>query len=162
HHSLRIHPDSISSGLLADRETDGLYSLLRWHRAQIDPAPFHRVASPKRIPQRVKLLFRQITDPRLLLVHRQLQLRHHHPHLRQSLLRPNSTANDKIIGIVHDVSFPTLFVPEFLPSQHEPSHVQVAKQRADRRPLWSAPTFVPIACTPTFISTLVSFIDGSF
>src|SRR5215470_4757825 len=162
HHSLRIYPDSISSGFFADRATDALYSLLRWHRAQIDPVPFHRVASPKRIPEKVKLLFRQITDPRLLLVHRQLQLRHHHPHLRQSLLRPNSTTDDKVISIVHDVRLPTLLVPEFLPPQHEPSHVQVAEQRADRRPLWSASTFVPIARTPTLVPTLVGFLDGSF
>jgi len=35
----------------------------------------------------------------------------------------NSTADDEVIGIVHDVRFPTLLVPEFLPPQHEPSHV---------------------------------------
>jgi hypothetical protein len=61
-----------------------------------------------------------------------------------------------------DVSFPTLLVPECLPSQHEPSHVQVAEQRADRRPLGSASTFVPIARTPMFVPTLVGFFDGSF
>jgi hypothetical protein len=50
-------------------------------------------------------------------------------------------------------------VPEFLPTQHEPSHVQIAEQRTDRRPLWSTSTFVPIARTPTFVPTLVGFLD---
>src|SRR3984893_10362650 len=65
-------------------------------------------------------------------------------------------------ALVHDVRLPTLFVPEFLPPQHEPSHVQIAEQRTDRRPLWSTSTFVPIARTPTFVPTLVGFLDRSF
>src|SRR5271167_2538408 len=75
-------------------------------------------------------------------------------------LRP--AADDEVIGIVHDVRFPTLLVPEFLPPQHEPSHVQIAEQGTDRRPLWSTSTFVPIARTPTFVPTLVGFLDRSF
>src|SRR5262249_4999514 len=51
HHRLRIHPNRIPSGLRADRATDALHSLLRWHRAQVDPVPFHRVASPERNTQ---------------------------------------------------------------------------------------------------------------
>src|SRR6266853_766625 len=159
---LRILPDIVTPGLVADRSTDALHSFLRGYRAEIDSAPPHRVAPPERIPQKVKLLFRQITDPRLILVHRQLQLRHHRPHLGQSLLRSNSTADDKVIGVVHDVRFPTLFVPEFLPPQHKPSHVQIAEQRTDRGPLWRPSTLVPIARTLTFVSTLVAFFDGSF
>src|SRR6266446_1607546 len=162
HDRLRILPDFVTPGLVADRSTDALHSFLRGYRAEIDSAPPHRVAPPERVSQKVKLLFRQITDPRLILVHRQFQLRHHRPHLGQSLLRPHSTADDEIIGIVHDVRFPTLFVPEFLPPQHEPSHVQIAEQRTDRRPLWSASTFVPIARTPTFVPTFVGFLDRSF
>src|SRR5215472_645856 len=161
HHSLRIHPDSIPSGLIADRATDALHSFLRWHRAQVDPVPFHRVASPERIPEKIKLLFRQVADSRLLLIHRQLQPRHHHPHFRQGLLRPNSTTDDKIIGIVHDVSFPTLLVPEFLPPQHEPSHVQIAEQGADRRSLRRPPTFVPVARTSMFVPALVGLFYRS-
>jgi hypothetical protein len=48
------------------------------------------------VSQEIELLFRQITDPRLLFVHRQLQLRHHHPHLGQGWLRPSSTTDDKV------------------------------------------------------------------
>src|ERR1019366_8913835 len=126
-------------------------SFLGWYRAQIDSVPPHRVAAPERVSQKVKILFRQITDPRLILVHRQFQLRHHRPHLGQSFFRSHSTADDEVVGIVHDVRLPTLLVPEFLPPQHEPSHVQIAEQRTDRRPLWSTSTFVPIARTPTFV-----------
>src|SRR5262252_10270200 len=60
------------------------------------------------------------------------------------------------------MSFPTLLVPEFLPSQHEPSHVQVAEQRTDRRPLRRSSTFVPIARTPMFVPALVGLFDRSF
>src|SRR6266849_10465499 len=91
HYCLRILPDGISPGFVADGSTDALHPFLGRYRAQIDSAPPHRVAPPERMPQKVKLLFRQITDPRLTLVHRQLQLRHHRPHLGQSLLRSNST-----------------------------------------------------------------------
>src|SRR5438876_530149 len=146
--ALRILPDCVAPGLVADSSTDALHPFLRRYRAQKDSALPHRVAPPERIPQKVKLLFRQITDPRLTLVHRQLQLRHHHPHRGQSLLSSNSTADDEVIGIVHDVRSPTLFVPEFLPPQHEPSHVQITEQRTDRRSLRRTPTFVPIARTP--------------
>src|SRR5215831_1512077 len=162
HHRLRIHSNGIPSGLRADRATDALHSLLRWHRAQVDPVPFHRVASPERIPKKVKFLFRQVADSRLLLIHRQLQPRHHHPHLCQSWLRPNSTTDNKIIGVVDDRSVPTLLVPEFLPSQHEPSHVQVAEHRTDRRPLRRSSTFVLIARTPMFVPPLVGLFGRSF
>ena len=81
HDGLRILPDFVSSGFVADRSTDALHSFLRGYRAEIDSAPPHRVTPPERVSQKVKLLFRQITDPRLLLVHRQFQLRHHRPHL---------------------------------------------------------------------------------
>jgi len=45
-------------------------------------------------------------------------------------------------------------VPELLPPQHEPSHVQIAEQRTDRRPLWSTSTLVPIAPAPMLVPTL--------
>src|SRR5450631_973990 len=156
HDCLRILPDCVSSGLVADSATDALYPFLGRYRAQIDAAPPHRVTAPERVSQKVKLLLRQITDPRLVLVHRQLQLRHHHPHRGQSLIGAGPTADDEVIGIVHDVRFPTLLVPELLPPQHEPSHVQIAEQRTDRRPLWSTSTLVPIAPAPMLVPT----IDG--
>src|SRR5713101_6235227 len=83
HDCLRIPPDCVSPGLVADSSTDALHPFRGWYRAQIDSAPPHR----ERVSQKVKLLFRQITDPRLALVHRQLELRHYRPHRGQSLIR---------------------------------------------------------------------------
>jgi hypothetical protein len=53
-------------------------------------------------------------------------------------------------------------VPQFLPPQHEPAHVQITQQRADRRALWTTSTFVPISRASTLISVLVRFLDRSF
>src|SRR5262252_3397710 len=80
------------AGHLADRLTQTLHSLLGRSGAPIGSPRLRRVASTKRIPQEIELLFRQMTDPRFVLVHRQLQLRHHPPHRSQSLLRSHSTA----------------------------------------------------------------------
>src|ERR1017187_637833 len=149
HDCLRILPDCISLGLVANISTDSLHSFLGWYRAQIDSVPPHRVAAPERVSQKVKLLFRQITDPRLVLVHRQFQLRHHRPHRDQSLLGSDTTADDEVIGIVHDVRFPTLLVPEFLPPQHEPTHVQIAEQRTDHAP-YTTDNLGLLAASPRF------------
>src|SRR5271167_773286 len=75
-------------------------------------------------------------------------------------LRP--AADDEVIGIVHDVRFPTLLVPELLPPQHESSHVQIAEQRTDRGSLRSTSTLVPIARAPMRVAPLVRFFDRSF
>jgi hypothetical protein len=140
---------------------DALHPLLRWDGAEIGPSSFGAIASTKRVPKKVKLFLRQ-SEPRLRVVHRQLQLRHHRLHRGQGLFRSSSTADDKIIGVVHDVRFPTFFVPEFLPPEHKPTHVQVAEQWADRSSLWATSTLVPIARTPTLISTLIGFLNRSF
>jgi hypothetical protein len=69
-----------------------------------------------------------------------------------------------LLGAYHGINpgMGWLFAVEFLPNQHEPSHVQIAEQRTDRRPLLSTSTFVPIARTPTFVPTLVGFLDRCF
>src|SRR6202047_5317554 len=76
HDGLRILPDFVASGFVADRSTDALHSFLRGYRAEKSTAPSHRVAAPERIPQKVELLLRQLADPRLLFVRRHLYLRH--------------------------------------------------------------------------------------
>src|SRR5713226_7507899 len=48
HDRLRILPDFVTPGLVADRSTDALYSFLRGYRAEIDSAPPHRVTPPER------------------------------------------------------------------------------------------------------------------
>src|SRR5580692_291336 len=75
YYGLPVQPGFVSSGFLAYRLTDALHPFLRRGRAQIGSARFGRVTPTKRVTQKVKLLFRQLTDPRLLLVHRQLPLR---------------------------------------------------------------------------------------
>ena len=68
------------AGHLADRLTQTLHSLLGWSGAPIGPPRLRRVASTKRVAQKVELVFRQLTDPRLGFVHRQLQPGHHVSH----------------------------------------------------------------------------------
>src|SRR5215472_1905583 len=148
-------------GFFANSSTDALHSLLRRYRAQIGASGPRRVATPKRVPQKVELLFWQRTDPRLRFVHRQLQLRHHVPHRGQSLFGSATTADHEIIGIVDDVRLESLLVPQLHPAEHEPAHVQVAEQGADRRSLRSTPTLIPIARTTTLIAAFVGFFYGS-
>src|ERR1700739_2195360 len=68
----------------------------------------------------------------------------------------------KVIGIIDDVRFQTLLMPQLLPAEHEPTHVQITQQRADRRPLRRTPTFIPIPCASMFVSALVRFFDRGF
>src|SRR5712692_8379017 len=68
------------SGHFADRLTQTLHSFLRWSGAPIGPTRLRRVASTKRVPEKIELLFRQSTDPGLIFVHRQLQPRHRFKH----------------------------------------------------------------------------------
>jgi hypothetical protein len=53
------------AGHLADRLTQTLHSFLGWSGAPIGPPRLRRVASTKRIPEKIELVFRQVTDPRL-------------------------------------------------------------------------------------------------
>ncbi len=53
----------------------------------------------------------------------------------------------------------TFLVPQFLPSKHEPAHVKITEQRADRRSLRRPSTFVPIARIPTPLSVLILLFD---
>jgi transposase len=54
-----------------------MHPLSRWNGAKIGSSSFGAIALTKRVSKKVKLLFRQRADPRLRVVHRQLQLRHH-------------------------------------------------------------------------------------
>src|ERR1039458_6037482 len=47
HDCLRILPDFVTSGFVADISTDTLHSFLRGYRAEKDAAPSHRVAAPE-------------------------------------------------------------------------------------------------------------------
>src|SRR5215470_17911453 len=65
----------------------------------------------------------------------------------------------RAISIVNDARLQTLLVSQFLPTEHEPAHVQIAQQRTDRRTLRSTPTFVPIVRASTLVPTFVCFLD---
>jgi len=78
------------------------------------------------------------------------------------ILGPVPTTDHKLISIVNHVRFQTSFVPQFLPPEHEPAQVQITQQWADRRTLWSTPTFIPVSRAPTLVSSLIRFFDRSF
>src|ERR1700758_3430149 len=120
-----------------------------------------RVITTKRVPKKIELLFRQLGDPRLGFVHRQLQLRHHGPHRGQSFFRSASTTDHHVIGVVDDARSKTFLVSEFLPPKHEPAHVKIAEQRADRRSLWGASTFIPLARILMLPPTLIRLFGRS-
>lgn len=46
------------------------------------------------------------------------------------------TTDVEIIGLVDGARLQTLLVPQPLPPKHEPTHVKVARKRADRRTSW--------------------------
>ena len=52
---------------------------------------YRRVVTTKRVPKKIELFFRQLRDPRLGFIHRQLQLCHHDPHREEV---------DRIVGQV--------------------------------------------------------------
>ena len=131
HYRHRIQRGCAPPGHFAYFPADALHPLSRWNGAKIGSSSFGAVALTKRVSKKVKLLFRQRADPRLRVVHRQLQLRHHLLHRGQSLFRSSPTADDKIIGVVHDVRFPTLLVPELLPPEHKPAHTALPSAQPD-------------------------------
>src|SRR5207249_10869393 len=61
-----------------------------------------RVAPPERIPKKRERILRQMTPPRLLLVHRQPQLAHHVPHRGHRVIRVAPTTNHEVICIVDE------------------------------------------------------------
>src|SRR3954454_24200203 len=117
----------VPSGFAADRLTDAGHPLLRWNSAQIGPPRFRRIATSKRIPQKVELLFRHPADPRLCLVYRQLQSAHDVPHRCKCIFCTPATADHQVISIIDDIRSETLLVSQLLPAEHEPAHVQIAE-----------------------------------
>src|ERR1700719_1188758 len=159
---LLVQQSLLPSGHFANRLADADHPLLRGNRTDVRAPCLRRIAPTKRVTQKVEFLFRQFADPRLRFIHRQLQLRHDVSHPGQRFFRSASAADHQIIGVVNDVCSKTLLVPELLPSQHESTHVQVAEQRADRSPLRSSLSFIPIARTPMLIPFLVGLFNRSF
>ena len=65
---------------------------------------------------------------RFRLVDRQFQPPHHVAHRRQGVIRPATTQDHEVVGIVDDPGLITGLMPEGLPTQHETSHVQIRQQ----------------------------------
>src|SRR5579864_25288 len=126
YHHFLVHLELVPPGHLTNRLADADHPLLRRDRAKVRTSCFRRVATTKRVSQKIELFFRQSTDPRLRLVNCQLQLRHHVPHRGQRFFRAASTTDHEIVRIVDNVRPETPLVPEFLPSEYEPTHIQIA------------------------------------
>ena len=77
HYCYWIQRGRTPSGHFAYFPADAVHPLSRWNGAKIGSSSFGAIALTKRVSKKVKLLFRQSADPRLRVVHRQLQLRHH-------------------------------------------------------------------------------------
>src|SRR6516225_255467 len=116
---------------LCDRAPDAL--LGRPH-AQIGSAGRPLIHPPERVPQEVERPFRDRADSRLLLVDRQLQSPHELAHPDQRLLGVAPCAQDhEIIRIGHDARAEALLKAELLPSQYEPPHIEICRQRQTER-----------------------------
>src|SRR4029450_7252657 len=124
------------------------HHIIRRTSAQIGPPRLWRIATSKRITQKIEFLFRHPADPRLRLVYRQLQPVHDVPHRRKYIFCTPATADHQVISIIDDIRTETLLVSQLLPAEHEPAHVQIAEQGTDRRPLRCTPTLIPVARTP--------------
>jgi hypothetical protein len=111
------------SGHLADRLTNTLHSLLGRSRAPVGPPRLRGVASTKRVPKKIELLFRQSTDPVLLSFTVNFSLDIMFRIATRASISTSSTADHQVISIINDVRFKTLLVPQFLPPQHQPTHV---------------------------------------
>src|SRR5712691_9673369 len=89
-----------------------------------------RIHPPKRVPQEIELAFRDLADPCLLLVDRELQSSHDLAQSLQSLSGLALPAQDhEIIGVGHDATAEASLQSELLPPQHEPPHIQISQQR---------------------------------
>ena len=72
-----------------------LDAFLRWPLSQASLADSRRIHPSERVPQEVELPFRSLADPRLVLVHRQLQLTHDFAQVmrRRFGVRPSGTGS---------------------------------------------------------------------
>src|ERR1035438_3079100 len=104
-------------------------ALFGWPHADIGLARGPLIELPKRVSQEVEAASRYRTDPCLLLVDRQPEFTHQLAHADQRLSGVSALAqDDEIVCISHDASAEALIQLAFLPSQHEPAHIQIRQQ----------------------------------
>jgi len=126
---LRVQPTPIRAGQLADPATDRHDLLLRRALANEAKTRLRRVAATEGVTQKIKRFIWKPTNVRLLFVDRQLQPMHDAPHGLHRRSGVSATADHKVVGVIHDLSLKTLFVPQYLPRQDKSPHVEVAQQR---------------------------------
>src|ERR1700716_2622587 len=109
-----------SDGQRMDLFDRALDALLRSPLTQASLAGPRRIHPSERVTQEVELPFRDLADPCLLLVDRELQLAHDLAHSLQGLVGFALPAQDhEVVGIGHEATAEAALQPELLPSQHE-------------------------------------------
>src|SRR5437762_14306461 len=77
-----------------------LDTFLRWPLSQASLAGSRRIHSSERVPQEVELPVRNLADPCLVLIHRQLQLTHDYAQVMQRRFGSALPAQDyEVVGI---------------------------------------------------------------
>ena len=125
HHFLRFHQAPTGVGLIADRLAEPYDLLLRWTRSNVGLPRTWRVTLPERVAQEVKRFVRDTTGVCLRLIDREFDPLHHVPHRLHCLLGVATTADHKVIGIVHDPSVKLPLVSQRLPAQNKTTHVHI-------------------------------------
>ena len=93
-----------------------LDALLRWPMSQASLAGPRRIQPSERVTQEVELPFRDLADPCLILVHRQLQLAHDLAQVVQRRFGVAESAQDhKVVRLGDEASAETLLKAELLP-----------------------------------------------
>ena len=105
--------------------------LRRRRRTDVRPARLRRVTQSDRVTQEVHALLGYAAEARLGLVHRQPQLRHHRSHHPHRLVGGAPATDHEVIGVVDDVSVKAFLVPQRLPTQNEPTHIDIRQQRRE-------------------------------
>ena len=98
------------------RPGEPLDLLRRRARPDVGPSRPRRVAPADRVAQKVERLLGDATQPRLGLVDRQLQPRHHRPHRGHRLVGGATTADHEVVRVVDDLSVQPAFVSQGLPT----------------------------------------------
>ena len=103
-----------------------LVALLRWPLSLASLAGPRRIHPSERVTQEVELAFRDLADPCLILIHRQLQLAHDLAQMVQRRFGVALSAQDhEVVGIDDKASAEISLKAELLPPQHKPAHVDV-------------------------------------
>ena len=155
-------PQPSAAGQLVDLGLEAVDLLRRRRRPDGRATRPRRVTQPNRVTQEVHTLLRHAAQARLGLVHRQPQLRHHQSHHPHRFVGGAAATDHEIIGIVDDVSVKAFLVPQCLPTQNEPTHINIRQQWREWRPLRAAPSLVLVAGRPMMPPPIVDCFHRRF